>query len=214
MAVAIFLNASAVCLCQSLRSRVLALTPLLLTVMTLPAPVADLPKVMAASRPCVWSKPVPSVCLLKNQNAPMKSFGQIDFFQEKCHLPKIRSDMPTIEEPLRKMRQHFLGSSTKRLGTIYRSAQKFATASQTLGFVKQSSLRTVTSQPSLRDGTLILKLAGGARAAVWKFFQKNLICLLKIKTTHSCLYQYFYIICLYSFKYLYFFFSKALLKKN
>ncbi|MBR4791966.1 MAG: hypothetical protein IK024_13840 [Treponema sp.] len=43
----------------------------------------------------------------------MKSFGQIDFFQEKNHLPKLRSD----------------------------SFQKFATASQTLGFEKQSSLR-------------------------------------------------------------------------
>ena len=42
--------------------------------------------------------------------------------------------MPKIEEPLRKMRQHFLGSSKKRLETIYRFAQKFATASQTLGF--------------------------------------------------------------------------------
>ena len=168
MAVAIFLNASAVRLCQSLRSRVRALTPLLFTVMTLPSPVADLPKVMAASRPCVWSKTVPSVFLLKNGNALMKSFGQNNSFQEKCNLPKLRSDMPTIEEPLRKMRQHFLGSSTKRLGTIYRSAQKFSTASQTLGFEKPSSLRIISSQPSLRDGTLIFKIAGGARAAVKK----------------------------------------------
>lgn len=63
--------------------------------------------------------------------------------------------MPKIEEPLRKMRQHFLGSSKKRLETIYRFAQKFATASQTLGFEKPSSLRTDSSQPSLRDGTMI-----------------------------------------------------------
>ena len=42
--------------------------------------------------------------------------------------------MPKIEEPLRKMRQHFLGSSKERLETIYRFVKKFATASQTLGF--------------------------------------------------------------------------------
>lgn len=38
--------------------------------------------------------------------------------------------------------------------------QKFATASQTLGFEKPSSLRTDSSQPSLRDGTMISKLRG------------------------------------------------------
>ena len=59
------------------------------------------------------SKTAPSKFLLKNGNTSMKSFGQINLFQEKAHLPNLRSD----------------------------SFQKFATASQTLGFEKPSSLR-------------------------------------------------------------------------
>ena len=56
----------------------------------------------------ILSKTAPSVCLLQNENASMKSFGQIDSSEIKMHLPKLRSD----------------------------SFQKFATASQTLGFEK------------------------------------------------------------------------------
>ena len=61
----------------------------------------------------ILSKTAPSVCLLQNENASMKSFGQIDSSWRKAHLPMLRSD----------------------------SFQKFATASQTLEFEKQSSLR-------------------------------------------------------------------------
>ena len=56
----------------------------------------------------ILSKTAPSVCLLQNENASMKSFGQIDSSWRKAHLPMLRSD----------------------------SFQKFATASQTLDFEK------------------------------------------------------------------------------
>ena len=56
----------------------------------------------------ILSKTAPYVCLLQHENASMKSFGQIDSSRIKMHLPKLRSD----------------------------SFQKFATASQTLGFEK------------------------------------------------------------------------------
>ena len=56
----------------------------------------------------ILSKTAPSECILKNENVSMKSFGQIDSSWRKAHLPKLRSD----------------------------SFQKFATASQTLGFEK------------------------------------------------------------------------------
>ena len=56
----------------------------------------------------ILSKTAPSVCILQNENASMKSFGQIDSSKIKKHLPKLRSD----------------------------SFQNFATASQMLGFEK------------------------------------------------------------------------------
>ena len=69
----------------------------------------------------IFSKTAPSVFLLQNENASLKSFGQIDSSRIKMHLPKLRSD----------------------------SFQKFATASQTLGFEKQSSLRDDFRYPEL-----------------------------------------------------------------
>lgn len=79
------------------------------------------------------------------QIAKETSFGQIDFVQEKHHLPKLRSD----------------------------SFQKFAPASQTLGFVKPSSLRTDSSQPSIRDGTMIFKNLGGSAHSGQKSLIQN-----------------------------------------
>ena len=38
------------------------------------------------------SKTAPSVCLLQNENASIKSFGQFDSSRIKHHLPKLRSD--------------------------------------------------------------------------------------------------------------------------
>lgn len=50
----------------------------------------------------------------------------------------------------------------------FRQLPKVADASQPFLFDKQSSLRTNCSQPSLRDGTMIFKNAGGVHAAVKK----------------------------------------------
>ena len=114
MAVAIFLNASAVRLCQSLRSRVRALTPLLLTVMTLPSPVADLPKVMAASRPGFEAR------LL------LPSF----IFQNKIFLP----GPPSADNVISVLK-------TIHREAPFRQLSKVADASQPLEFEKLSSLR-------------------------------------------------------------------------
>lgn len=85
------------------------------------------------------SKTAPSVCLLQNDNSSMKSFGQIDSSRIKHHLPK--SSAQTAFKSLRLLRRR-------------------------LDLKKQTSLRTDSSQPTLRVGTLIFKTAGGARAAV------------------------------------------------
>lgn len=94
----------------------------------------------------------------------------------KQHLPKLRSD----------------------------SFQKYATASQTIGFEKQSSLRTDSSQPPLRGGTLIFKTSRGARAAV----KKSLIQIKQISQ-----YRYQYINVVYNSLYMFFIFIYFSLRK-
>lgn len=56
-------------------------------------------------------------------------------------LPTPVADLLKIEDPLRKMRQHFLGSSKEQLGTINRSGHKLVPATRPLDIEQDCSFR-------------------------------------------------------------------------
>ena len=136
------------------------------------AVVFNLPKQMCLLHRSLWSR----VLALPPLSGPITLSASV-------------ADLPKIEESLRKMRQHFLGSSKERLGTIYRFEQKCATASQTLGFENVlGRWRPVFNRKALRklrkQFLAYPIFSGGARAAVKKLLKK--FNLLTLNTKSAC----------------------------